>query len=103
MAVLNKNKDMIPADAVYVGRGSVWGNHFRIGQDGSRDEVCEKYGRWLIWKIERGDITRAQLSELHGKDLVCYCAPLRCHGHTLEAVANWAVSKKSIQVRTDLD
>lgn len=25
------------------------------------------------------------------KDLVCYCAPARCHGHALEKDAAWAV------------
>ena len=30
------------------------------------------------------------LAALHGKDLVCFCAPCQCHGHTLEKAAEWA-------------
>jgi hypothetical protein len=26
--------------------------------------------------------------ELKGKDLVCYCAPLACHGDVLSRIAN---------------
>ena len=38
MAVLNKHKHGIPQGAIYIGRGSKWGNPFVIGKDGSRDE-----------------------------------------------------------------
>ena len=33
--------------AIYIGRGSKWGNPFVIGKDGTRAEVIEKYGQWL--------------------------------------------------------
>ncbi|GEM_PF-3616899 len=45
--VLNKHHAGIPAGAVYIGRGSKWGNPFRIGQDGDRVTVIAKYARWL--------------------------------------------------------
>ncbi len=32
--VLNKHHAGVPAGAVYIGRGSKWGNPFRIGPDG---------------------------------------------------------------------
>ena len=47
MAVLNKHKHGIPQGAVYIGRGSFWGNPFVIGKDGTRDEVCEKHAEYL--------------------------------------------------------
>ena len=31
------------ANAVYIGRPSIWGNPFVIGKDGTRGEVVEKY------------------------------------------------------------
>ena len=34
--VLNKHEVGVPAGAVYIGRGSKWGNPFRIGPDGDR-------------------------------------------------------------------
>jgi hypothetical protein len=33
--------------AIYIGRGSKWGNPFRIGVDGNRATVIAKYARWL--------------------------------------------------------
>ena len=82
--VLNKHGHGIPAGATYIGRGSVWGNPFVIGRDASRDEVCDKYDAWL--DTQPGPIAR--LPDLRGRDLVCFCAPRRCHGDTLRRRAN---------------
>lgn len=43
--VLNKRVNGVPAGAVYIGRGSKWGNPFRIGRDGDRAAVIAKYER----------------------------------------------------------
>lgn len=64
---------------VYIGRPSIWGNPFVIGKDGSRDEVIEKYE----WHIRNRPDLIAQLPDLIGKDLGCYCHPLPCHGDVL--------------------
>ena len=90
MAVLNKHKHGIPVGAVYIGRGSKWGNPFVIGPDGTRDEVVRLY-KSLLWAgIENGSVTIPELLELHNKDLVCFCAPLACHGDVLTKAAAWA-------------
>jgi len=73
--VLNKHKVGIPPGAVYIGRGSPWGNPFKIGRDGTRDEVCDRYEREILPTLD--------LTPLIGKDLVCFCAPLRCHGNSI--------------------
>lgn len=83
--VLNKRHDKIPKDSVYIGRPSKWGNPFVIGRDGTREEVIAKYERWLS---ETGKI--ADLEELRGRDLVCWCSPLPCHGDVLLRLANRA-------------
>ena len=93
MAVLNKHKAGIPAGAVYIGRGSIWGNPFVIGKDGDRNEVCEKHEQYLWKQIQSGNIKIEQLAQLHGRDLVCFCAPARCHGDTLVRAAAWAVNQ----------
>jgi|ERR1035437_2579858 hypothetical protein len=80
MAILNKYKDIIPKDAVYIGRGSKWGNPFVIGKDGTRNEVVEKY---CVWIFNNPELLN-DIHELCGKDLVCFCNPLLCHGHVLE-------------------
>ena len=69
---------------VYVGRGSKWGNPFHIGQHGSRQQVIARYRAWLVQQ----PALMAALAELRGQDLVCYCAPLACHGHVLLELAN---------------
>jgi hypothetical protein len=69
------------ADRVYIGRPSKWGNPFVIGRDGDREQVVAKYRAWLA----RNPALLLQLPELNGKDLVCWCAPLPCHGHVLQS------------------
>ena len=90
MAVLNKHVSGIPAGAVYIGRGSKWGNPFVMRSESQRDSVCEQYERRLTAQIERGEVTWGELADLHGKDLVCFCAPKRCHGHVHEQYAQAA-------------
>jgi hypothetical protein len=84
--VLNKSNyaRALPADAVYIGRGSKWGNPFVIGRDGNRDQVVAKHEYWLS---RQNDLLR-QIDELKGRDLVCYCSPLACHGNLLVKLAN---------------
>ena len=69
---------------VYVGRPSKWGNPFVIGKDGTRDQVIEKYRRWLMSQTA----LIAALPELKGKTLGCWCAPHACHGDILAELAN---------------
>jgi hypothetical protein len=82
--VLNKHTAGVPAGAVYIGRGSKWGNPFRIGPNGDRTAVIAKHERWLA---DQHDLLRA-LDELRGRDLVCFCAPRACHGDLLRRLAN---------------
>src|SRR5258708_26752022 len=82
--VLNKHRDGIPAGAVYIGRGSKWGNPFRIGVDGDRPTVIARHAAWLR---NQHDLLRA-LEELRSKNLVCFCAPQVCHGDLLPRLAN---------------
>jgi len=87
--VLNKKLDsffitQLGKDAVYIGRGSKWGNPFIIGKDGDREEVITKYMEWLV---DRTELLEA-IPTLAGKFLVCYCAPEACHGDVLIDLAN---------------
>ena len=83
MKVLNK-RDASVSTSIYIGRGSAWGNPFVIGEDGDRAEVIEKYRRYAYWKwVEEKGYGVDWLEPLRGKDLVCYCAPLACHGDVL--------------------
>jgi len=90
----------MPADAVYVGRPTRWGNSFAAGKtatdpvSGEKIEVRDRghavalYRHWLPGHLaENPDL----LAPLKGKDLVCWC-PLDgpCHAEVLLKVANEA-------------
>lgn len=68
---------------VYIGRPSKWGNPYVVGKDGNRDEVIVKYRAWLLTQPQ----LLTDLSELKGKVLGCWCAPLSCHGDVLVEMA----------------
>lgn len=69
---------------IYIGRPSKWGNPFLIGKDGSREEVIEKYRQYIMSSPE----LLADLHELRGKVLGCWCAPKQCHGDILARLVN---------------
>lgn len=81
--VRNKSHGKIPIDSIYIGRGSKYGNPFKIGIDGTRPEVIEKYEIHLNGLLDRGIITVQELADMYGFDLVCFCKPLPCHGDIL--------------------
>ena len=64
-----------PPGAVYIGRGSPWGNPFRIGFDGDRETVIERFRCEVLPTLD--------VTPLIGKSLVCFCAPKPCHGDLL--------------------
>jgi hypothetical protein len=79
MKVLNK-RDVAVGAGAYIGRGSAWGNPYVIGKHGDRDEVIRKFREYASAVIlDRPD----WLVPLEGRDLVCFCAPLACHGDVL--------------------
>jgi hypothetical protein len=77
---------------VYCGRGSrklrlppsKWANPFRIGPDGTREQVIAKHKRWILNQPQ----LLAALEELRGQTLGCHCAPQACHCDTLVELAN---------------
>ncbi len=81
--VYHYGRDLLPTRIVYVGRPSKWGNPFHIGKDGTREEVIEKY-RASLTQARRIEVQQ----ELRGKNLACWCSPLRCHADVLLEIAN---------------
>jgi Domain of unknown function (DUF4326) len=77
---------------VYCGRGSrklglprsKWANPFRIGRDGTHEQVIAKHRSWLPTQPH----LMAALDELRGRTLGCHCAPQACHCDTLVELAN---------------
>lgn len=91
MAVLNKYKSDIPEGSVYIGRGSMWGNPYVMETPEDRDWAIDQYEAYLIDQISKGSITIKDLLSLEGKDLVCFCAPKRCHGDVIEKFVKKAI------------
>ncbi len=89
----------MPKDCVYVGRGSVFGNPWRVGDDhpitGRRmsADVVSLFRRWLegnydddLGSIPRREKLFAALPELRlAKSVACWCAvdSSPCHGDVL--------------------
>jgi len=80
-----RRRPNVPKGSVYIGRPGKWGNPFVMGRDGTREEVIFKFEKRLRSKP---DMMRVVKKELRGKDLVCFCAPLPCHGDVLLKIAN---------------
>lgn len=60
--------------AIYIGRGSPWGNPFQVGRGGiwTREQA--------ILMFETCTLPTLDLRPLLGHDLLCSCAPRPCHG-----------------------
>lgn len=93
---------------VYIGRPSKWGNPFSH-QEGTlaefraatREEAIEKYREWIMTQPE----LLADLHELQGKTLGCWCKPKKCHGDILAELADRLTPRKvsreeAIQIAT---
>jgi len=83
--VLNKRFDSIPKNAVFIGRPSDWGNPFPVTKLCPREISVAKYE---IYLLRHPTLIKRARVELRGKDLICFCAPLACHGDVLLRVAN---------------
>ena len=75
---------------VRVDRETKWGNPFHVGRHGTREQVIERYRRDLWRRIRAGEVDLDELAALDGRDLLCWCAPLPCHGDVLARAAAWA-------------
>lgn len=78
--VHNKSARTAPPDAVYIGRGSPYGNPFVSGKHGTRSECIDKFEKYILPKLD--------IEPLRDKDLVCFCAPLPCHGDSILKALN---------------
>lgn len=95
--VLNRHhlpgKRIDPETQVYVGRGTPVGNPFIVGKpvpwtygEGEivrdRDHAVALYREWF-YDRRRAPQRAWAIAKCLGKDLVCSCAPLRCHADVI--------------------
>jgi hypothetical protein len=74
------------SNAVYIGRGTKWGNPYRIKDYNNPEERLQVIELYRINELPK--FSQAELETLRGRNLVCYCAPLPCHGDVLLEAAN---------------
>jgi hypothetical protein len=60
----------------------MFGNPYKIGRDGSREEVIEKYRRYFEKRLHNGRFKKA-VEDLRGQTLGCFCRPESCHGDVI--------------------
>jgi hypothetical protein len=86
--VLNKRNlpgGKLPEGARYIGRPSRWGNPFKLGRDGDRDEIMANYAVWLDDKLKDETFCKELARLSKATALVCWCKPEACHGDQLVA------------------
>ena len=69
-----------------IDRTTVHGNPFILGKHGNRDQVCNSHETYFLERVENDLQYRTYVLALKDCVLGCWCAPLRCHGHT---IARW--------------
>jgi hypothetical protein len=72
--VVNKYAEDFDVDIM---RPSIWSNPFRIGRDGTREEVLQKFYERTK---ELPHLIELAKEKLQGKVLGCCCKPQACHG-----------------------
>jgi hypothetical protein len=90
----------MPEGAIYVGRGSQWGNPFRVGYSGDAARCVELYRQQLESALRGGEACTAHfiriarhLRVLRGSVLACWCRlDQPCHADVLLRVANVELS-----------
>lgn len=81
-------------------RATQYGNPFRIGPDGTREECIAKYRHYLANNAELAEKCHRELT---GKRLLCWCSPLPCHCDVIAelcdyrgTVAEWCDMKRKV-------
>jgi len=85
MKVVDKRVDKY---SIYIGRGSVFGNPFRVDMYG-RDKSIDMYEKYA-----RNDYNLLiAIKNLKEDDVLgCYCAPKKCHGDVI--IKLWKIMNK---------
>ena len=71
------NKWNTPEDAIYIGRGSLYGNPIPLvdpKDSQERIDVILEFQRYLTRRIKDDVIFAAAVMSLKGRDLACYCS-----------------------------
>jgi len=76
--------DTIYSTYKYIGRGTVFGNKYIIGQDGTRETCILLYKVDFQKRLAEDPAFVRMVQGLMGFHLVCSCNPLPCHGDVIK-------------------
>ena len=87
-----------------IDRSTIWGNPYKIGEDGTRIEVVARYEHFLRGMVLNPDtkITITDIAKLSGRILLCWCMPELCHGNVLAKYADY-INHVRLRDGIDLD
>lgn len=69
-------------------KSSNFANPYKIGKDGTREEILIKYKNYIIDKLKNNEELKNELLSLKNKKLGCWCYPEMCHGNILLELIN---------------
>lgn len=76
----------MPANTIYVGRPTMWGNYAADGSHATYAVAC--FQRWVDTEASEAWKGRAKI-DLRGKNLACWCAiDQPCHADVLLKIPN---------------
>ncbi|MBE9040705.1 DUF4326 domain-containing protein [Oscillatoriales cyanobacterium LEGE 11467] len=86
---------------IYIGRPSILGNPYKIGRDGDRTAVIQKYRRGREQEVQRRGAVWEELRKLAARvasgeaiELACWCAPEPCHGDAIKSCLEWIIRER---------
>ena len=94
--VVNKYKEN---PDFYCGRGSIFGNPFKMHSESDRAKVCADYEAYFYQRIESDQNFQAAIQllidESKKRDITlgCYCSPKQCHCDTIKSYIEKQESK----------
>ena len=74
---------------VSIMRPSMFGNPFKVGRDGSREQVIAKFKPYLWNRVRVDRDFFLAIEHLRGKILMC--KPLACHGDVIVDYLDWSL------------
>lgn len=91
--IVNKHTHRATNNDIYIGRGSVLGNPFKIGSSNDRGTVIAKYKDYILREIAEAnekiidEFSRIkEVARYNDVNLICFCAPKACHGDVIKDI-----------------
>lgn len=93
ITIVNKKSQTALSSGIYVGRPSPLGNPYIVCVDGTREQVIQKYRKWLQIQLSNEHSKASKMiNDIFNKaktgdvTLVCWCVPLLCHAEVIKEV-----------------